>query len=239
MNNSAKRIAHKTLIENKICSSPNYEYLLQIIESKQFTVILYKKYSNSKYVTELIEKLNLENEIQHNDSFIYINNNLKFVFINADVPYEDKCALLRHELGHIINYNLMSLKSNNSRIKNEEFANEFAYNIKTPGKHIFFLSLIRKKHILITFLIVLVAFIMCFSYVSNHNTNEAIENTSNNISTSTHTDNLYYVTSNGKKYHRDFCITIKNHTNVQAHTLSNAKNKGYQPCSLCIGNNDE
>jgi len=238
MNDSAKHIAYKILVKNKLCSSPTYEELQRIIESKQFTVIPYKKHGNSRYVAELIKKLEIENEIESNDSFFYLNNNLKFVFINSDISHEDKCALLRHELGHISNPNLMVNEVNCSRIKQEEFANDFAYNIKNPNRYIYLLSLLSKKPILIACIFALVILIIGIFCLSNHYTNKTISNISNSISPNTYTDNLYYVTSGGKKYHRNFCIIVKNRINIQEHTLSDAKSKGYKPCSLCIGNNE-
>ena len=41
-NNSARRIAFKTLIQNKLYSLPDCDELERIIESNQFTIINYK-----------------------------------------------------------------------------------------------------------------------------------------------------------------------------------------------------
>ena len=88
-NNSPKHIAFKTLIKHKHYLLNNYTDLKHIIESNQFTIIEYKKHSNSEPVSELIKRLGVENETQQSDSFLYINNNLKFVFINTDISNQD------------------------------------------------------------------------------------------------------------------------------------------------------
>lgn len=121
--NFVKEKALKILIQNKLYSLTDYNELQRIIESNQFTIIEYKKHSNSEPVSELIKRLGGETETQQSDSFLYMNNNLKFIFINADISNEDKCSLLRHELGHICDPDLKNSNLQNSRIKREEFAN--------------------------------------------------------------------------------------------------------------------
>ena len=127
INNSSKHIALKTLIKHKYYSLNNYNDIQRIIEYNHFTIIEYNKHTNSKPVRELIKRLGIESEIEKNDSFLYIKNSLKFVFINADIPDDDKCSLLRHELGHICDPDLKNTNWQYSRIKSEEFANEFSF----------------------------------------------------------------------------------------------------------------
>ena len=92
-NNSPKFTAFKILIKNKLYSSPDYNMLKNIVEANGFTVIEYKKNTNSEYVSELIKRLRVDSAVEQNDSFLYINKNLKFVFINSQISYEDKCSL--------------------------------------------------------------------------------------------------------------------------------------------------
>lgn len=91
--NAPKRIARNLLLKQKCYSLDNYAHLKRIFEENQVTVIAYKKYANSILVTELIERLHIETEIANNDSFLYLCNNLKFLFVNDDIPDDDKCAL--------------------------------------------------------------------------------------------------------------------------------------------------
>ena len=48
-------------------------------------------------------------------------------------------------------------------------------------------------------------------------------------------ENLYYVTSSGRKYHRKFCFMLKSRTNIIEYTLEDAIEKGYTACLFCIG----
>ena len=59
-NNAPKNIALKTLIKHKHYLLNNYIDLQHIIESNQFTIIEYKKHTNSRHVSELIKRLRVE-----------------------------------------------------------------------------------------------------------------------------------------------------------------------------------
>lgn len=48
-------------------------------------------------------------------------------------------------------------------------------------------------------------------------------------------DNIFYITSFGDKYHREWCTVIQNKTNVYYGTKEDLENMGYEPCSLCCG----
>lgn len=227
-NNAPKLIAFKTLTSNKLYSLNTFNDLLRIIEDKQFNIIEYKKYSNSNSVAELIKKLQIENEIEQNDSFLYIRDNLKFIFINSDVSEQDKCALLRHELGHICDPELKSTGINHSAINREEFANEFSCYAKNPGICFkIYVFCVRKWRLLAV--VVLIACVLGFLSMINHPTSPVTEDTP----IPSNSDSTYYVTSGGEKYHRDNCIIIKYRTNLTELTLNEAINDGYGPCMIC------
>ncbi len=232
-NNSPKRIALKTLIKNKHSLLNNYTDLRRIIESNQFTVIEYKKHTNSQPVAELIKRLGVQNEIEQNSSFLYIKNNLKFVFINADISDEDKCALLRHELGHICDPYLINNALNYSKIKKEEFANEFSFYIKNPGNLFRIYVFILKKWKLLVSIILLIACLIGFSFMINSLTNPPAKPVTGNSSTYVPSNGTYYVTSSGKKYHKEHCIIIKYKNNLTQITLESATDDGYKPCLIC------
>lgn len=234
MDNTIKHLAHKTLLQNNIFSCPTYDDLMKMIEANGFTVVLYNKYSNSQYVTELIKQLKIENDIENNDSFFYLKNNFKFVFINEDISDKDKCSLLRHELGHILYPYLEENNINHTRIEQEEFANEFSYHIKNPGFTIKLRSFLKRKRTLLLTIIMLVL-ISSFFYFYKTDIAEKSKNTSTPVISATKSGEFYYVTSGGKKYHRNFCIIVKNRTNISEHTLQEVTEDGYKPCLLCIG----
>lgn len=233
-NNSAKHAARKILIQNKLYSLTDCNELKRIIESNQFAIIEYKKHTNSEPVFELIKRLRLENETRQNDSFLYISNNLKIVFINADISDEDKCSLLRHELGHICDPDLTNNNLQNSRIKREEFANEFSCYIKNPGIIFKFYLFIIKNHKLLTGMIALIACVLGLSVMIRPLIIQPAKPITGDASTYTISDNTYYVTSAGKKYHRKHCIIIKYKNNLTEINRNKAINAGYKPCLICI-----
>ena len=233
-NNSPKYIAFKTLIKHKLYLLNNYTDLRHIIESNQFTIIEYKKHNNSEPVSELIKRLNIEKEIEQNHSFLYINNNLKFVFINADISDEDKCALLRHELGHICDPDLENSNLQNSRIKREEFANEFSCYTKNPDILLKIYVFLIKKWKLLVAMMVLIACVLGLSVVNKSLITQPAKPVTGDVSTYVNSDNTYYVTSAGKKYHLKHCIIIKYKNNLTEIKLNDAVNKGYKPCLICI-----
>ena len=232
-NNLAKHIAHKTLIKHKHYLLNNYTDLRRIIESNQFTIIEYKKHTNTEPVSELIERLWVEKETQQNDSFLYINNNLKFVFINADISDEDKCSLLRHELGHICDPDLKNSNPQKSNIEREEFANEFSCHTKNPGFGFKLYILIIRKWRLLVGLLMLIVCILGLSFIINSLIIKPTKSVPTNTSIYENSDNIFYVTSAGKKYHRKHCIIIKYKNNLTEVKLHDAINDGYKPCMIC------
>ena len=233
-NNLAKEKALKILSQNKLYSLIDYNDLRRIIESNQFTIIEYKKYTNSEPVAELIKRLKLEKETQQNDSFLYINNNLKFVFINAGISDEEKSSLLRHELGHICDPNLKNTSSQNSRIKREEFANEFSCYAKNPGIRLKICVFLIKRWKLLVAVIALIACVSGLLVVPNSLIIQPSKPVMGDASTYALSDSTYYVTSAGKKYHRKHCIIIKYKNNLTEINLNDAINEGYKPCLICI-----
>ena len=233
-NNSPKHIAFKTLIKHKHYLFNNYTDLKHIIESNQFTIIEYKKHSNSEPVSELIKRLGVENETRQNDSFLYINNNLKFIFINADISDEDKCSLLRHELGHICDPDLKNSNLQNSRIKREEFANEFSCYTKNPDIRLKIYVFLIKKWKLLVAIMSLIACLLGVAFIINTLIIPPAKPVTGDVSTYANSDSTYYVTSAGKKYHLKHCIIIKYKNNLKEIKLNDAVNKGYKPCLICI-----
>ena len=234
INNLAKEKALKILIQNKLYSLIDYNDLQRIIESNQFTIIEYKKHSNSEPVSGLIKRLKVENETQQNDSFLYINNNLKFLFINGNVSPEDKCALLRHELGHICDPDLKNSNPQDSRIKREEFANEFSCYTKNPDILLKIYVFLIKKWKLLVAMMSLIACLLGVAFIINTLIIPPTKPVTGDVSTYVNSDNTYYVTSAGKKYHLKHCIIIKYKNNLTEIKLNDAVNKGYKPCLICI-----
>lgn len=224
----AKQLAYKTLKQYKLYNSRDYNDIAVVIEKHGFILIPFKKHNNTKEVAECIEKLNLEENIQKKYSFIYLNNNLKLVFINSDLSDEEKYILLCHELGHILDPSLQNANFSYFKIQNEEFANEFSYHLQNPSIWIRLKTSIFYKFLLTAF------FIICLFFL----TGIGAIHVSNNLSlpTSINYVEKCYVTTNGQKYHRNFCIVVKDLSNLKEYiTFDDAKKEGYTPCLLCIG----
>lgn len=232
-NNSPKHIAFKELIKHKLYSLNNYTNLQRIIESNQFTIIEYKKHANSGPVLELIKKLRIENEIEQNDSFLYLCNNLKFVFINSEISDEDKCSLLRHELGHICDPDFKNNNPQSSRIKREEFANQFSFHVNNPGFFFQIYVFISRRWKMLAAILTLAACVLVFAFIVNSPSIPATSPVTNDSSNRLISESTYYITPTGRKYHRRHCIIIKNKSTSTEIKQSDAINDGYKPCMIC------
>ncbi len=228
-NNLAKHIALKTLLKHKHYILNNCADIQRIIESNQFTMIPYRKHANAAPVAELIERLGIKKEIEQNDAFVYINNALKFVFINADVSDEEKCSLLRHELGHILDPNFNLPESMYSRIKKEEFANEFSFYLMNPGIGFRLKLFMLKNWKVLVCILVLIACVLSVSLIRN----ALPAKRAASVAAPVNSTRIYYVTSAGKKYHRKRCIIVRYRNNLTEIRLSDAIENGYTPCSIC------
>lgn len=234
---NGEKKANRFLIKNRISHTPDTDTLKKLIEEKGISVIEFSKYYPSPETTELFEKLDIENEIRSKDCFLYLSNNLKFVFLNSDLSMEDKDILLSHELGHICDERLEYKNSRYSHVDKENFANEFSYRIR--HQHFYTRAIVhflknKLKYICLSLALITIAFI---SYTAKEiNTNTITTNTySDNSYTPIPSERIYYVTDTGEKYHKEFCKHIKNNKTAMLIELSNALSSGYSPCLDCIG----
>ena len=153
--------------------------------------------------------------------------------MHTDISDEDKCSLLRHELGHICDPDLKNSAMSHSKIKKEEFANEFSFYIKNPGIIFKLKHFIMKKWKLLLGIIALIGCVSGLFFMINSWIIKPTKSITGDISTSEIADNTYFVTSSGKKYHRKFCIIIKHRTNLTECTINEAVDGGYKPCQIC------
>ena len=133
------------------------------------------------------------------------------IFINNNVPAEDKCYLLYHETGHILLNHIKNRMSTKNNILLEIEADSFAYeliNYTKPNLMVRILTVI-----LITVLLT------ALSYSAYQKYNSYI-----------HAD-MVYITSTGNSYHRNSCIYVKNR---DCTTLERTEaDKNYDPCKVC------
>lgn len=231
-NNLPKIIAHRIMLENRLWWSPSVGELKSIIESKGFVIIMYKRCNNTEDVEELIEKLQIQKEVAERDSFIYINNSLRIVFLNSDMGEEEKCALLRHELGHILDPDLINCNVYSCGVKCEEFANEFSYHLKHPGFGFRICAFVNQKKILSA---CIAGVLLCAAILFVACNNVKLMKKSYSLDANVPQEDKYYVTSSGEKYHRGSCVIVKNRTNIEEVAIDDAIKSGYDSCDLCIG----
>ena len=137
---------------------------------------------------------------------------------------------MRHELGHICDPDF----KNGDKIKREEFANEFSCYIKNPGIIFKFYLLIIKKWKPLVGTMALIACVLGVYFMIKSLIIQPTKPATVDISAFELSDNTYYVTSGGKKYHRKFCVIVKYRTNLTEFTINEAVDAGYKPCLICI-----
>lgn len=226
MTNSPKKLSQKLMVKNRLSSTPDHNTLEKLIKDNGFKIIEYNQYHNTTEVSELIQALKVENQISTQNSFVYIDGNIKFVFINSDLKESEKTILLCHELGHIYDKNLGAPEHLYSKIERESFANEFAHYLEHPTTPTKIISIFL-KHKLICSLILIFTFASAI-YISHRFS--VIQAFSPHI-----TITEYYVTPAGEKYHRDFCKHVKYKTTASQMTITDAIAEGYTPCLDYIG----
>ena len=231
MIDSPKKISQRLMRRNCLSSAPDLNTLEKLIEDNGFTIIKYNQYNNAYEVNDLIKTLGIENRISTENSFVYINNAIKFVFINSDLKTSEKITLLCHELSHICDKNLDVPYHLYSHIEREAFANEFAHYIEHPSilTKIASLFLRRKLVIILTIVLLLLSAAGIYAWQNSYVVDVFFQRESSSI-----TQN-YFVTTTGKRYHKSFCKHVKYKTNTTRKTIDEAISEGYTPCLDCIG----
>lgn len=229
MTDSPKRISQILIIKNHLGTKPSLKILKNIIEANEFTIIEYNKYNNSEEVSTLIKQLHIEDRISSENSFLYINGKIKFIFLNSDLKESDKIIVLCHEIGHIFDIHISDSDYSYSSVEREDFANEFSHYLRHPSLLTKLISFfLRWKFACILALASLFLFASVF-YINQDNS------TTTPVFSPVESSGEYYVTSAGEKYHKSFCKHVKYKTNVSQIDIEDAISKGYNPCLDCIG----
>lgn len=120
----------------------------------------------------------------------------------------------------------------------ENYANEFSHYLKMPSFFIKTLAFIMGKPC-VCFVGLLIA-IMSFAGITIQN--DLRYNSMNTVSTlnsTTSSPTIYYVTSIGKKFHKNHCKHIRYKTNIKHCSLDDIISEDYEPCLDCIGESIE
>lgn len=232
MTDSPKKLSQKLMRKNRLSSAPSLKTLENLIQNSGFTIIEFNKYNNTPEVNEIIQTLGIEDRILSENSFVYIDRNIEFVFINADLKTSEKTILLCHELGHICDKRINEPRHIYSHIEREHFANEFAHYMEYPSFLTKIVSTFLRRKLICTLILVLL-FLAIGGICVKYNPMQTGDVFSSHQSAEP--NRLYYVTDSGKRYHKDFCKHIKYKTNKIQVTLNEAVSRNYTPCLDCIG----
>lgn len=231
MTDSPKKLSQKLMRKNRLSATPSLKTLEELIQGNGFTIIEYNKYNNTAEVNELIQTLKIENKTATENSFVYVDGNIKFVFINSDLKPSEKITLLCHELGHICDKRLDAPNHIYSKIEREAFANEFAHYLEHPSVLTKIISTFLRRKIACILIFVLLFLVGSGIYITNNPQVKAVFMPHD----STFLTQPYYVTTTGIRYHKDFCKHVKYKTNTTQMTIDEAISQGYTPCLDCIG----
>lgn len=200
----------------------------KVLNSFGYSVVFF----NTPDGDEEIQRYELEEEAETLKSFVYAET-AHIVFINDELPADDKLYLSLHELGHIILGHVGDGKLNtrNSILIDIE-ADNFAYSIIYPSKKTDLYNLIAS-------FVLSASIIFGACYVCNQSKSESvpvigIQDYVPPEATQSHSpqSDAVYVTSSGKKFHRADCRYVKNKTNVTELERDTAESM-YEPCSVC------
>ena len=231
MTDSPKKLSQKLMRKNRLSTAPDLKVLEKLIQGNGFTIIEYNKYNNTPEVNELIQTLGIEDRISTENSFVYVDGNIKFLFINSDLKESEKITLLCHELGHICDERLDAPNHIYSKIEREDFANEFAHYIEHPTVLTKVTSTFLKRKLVCILTLVLTLLSASGIYIRSNSQIVSVFFSHE----STVLTQPYYVTTTGIRYHKDFCKHVKYKTNTTQMTIDDAISKGYTPCLDCIG----
>ncbi len=230
----------KEFIKKYQLSSAKSEDIKKIIKSQGFEIIYFNRTANIPNVNRLISALKLTDYIKNKESFIYLSEDFRLLFITEGLTNEDELYLLLHEEGHIFcDHIFKSGLFENSNIQQEKQANDFAsYIIKTFQA--------KKSHLnamlcFVAILIISVACIVVYSFKDKDENKAVTTNYSSTApapapatatQTTSRSDNIVYVTISGEKYHRAGCRYVKGRETFNC-SKDEAIHKGYEACSIC------
>ncbi len=214
-NNVVRRTAKKFI--KSIKGSVDFVSVEEYLQKLGYKVIFF----NTPVGDAELTRYNLQEKARKTKAFTY-KGTAKIIFIDDNVPCEDKNYLLYHETGHILlghlDYGRLSTK-NKTLIDIE--ADAFVYEILSPSK----------TDTILMFLIILSMIFGIFvgSYICTPVNTASKTVTVSSVSNSN--NDWVYITPTGTKYHTDSCIYTKN----KDCTRLNRADAGriFQPCKVC------
>lgn len=207
----------------------SYAYLKDIFVSLGYDIIFFKRINNPNDVKILISTYGLQNCISSYQSFIFVDYDVKLLFLQEHMAEDELIHYMLHELGHIwLKHNPNTYDS----AYQERTADEFAVKVK--------ILLNQQKRIIKVLVVCSICFWILCVYVSVKSPNPIINLSSNTtqqpISVSSYaaeySENVY-VTKSGEKYHLPNCQHVRYKTNTIEISKEEAVKLGYEPCKVC------
>ncbi len=161
---------------------------------------------------------------------------IKAVFIDNNIPADDKLYSILHECGHILLGHLEDDQlhsSDNCKLENE--AEIFAHTVLNYKSY-------RRYHTVIPALASLAAFISLALFITSASALCALHEERKETArltlamanatapTQTSSEDYVYITPNGKRYHTKYCSYAQNNS---AKMQKDEAEKIYSPCSIC------
>lgn len=196
----------------------SYASLKKAADALGYTVIHFNHVLNDRNVAELLDALDLTVQAASSKGFTYSDGDYRLIFIHEDLSAKEKTVVLSHELGHIRLGHLRTGDIIGNDVNEELDANEFVHYLLKPGVSGVFRDLFtyRKKAMIavITALVLLAGGIATVSIINSQD--------------------KYYITETGFKYHKKDCVFVKGKNNVTCVSIDDIRQGNYTPCEMCL-----
>ncbi len=209
-----RRLANELLTRHRL-KQPTLEDVVFLVEDYGYELIDFDP--DSSDAEKLFQELSLDKTVYLQDAFLYTNHDVKLLFLKDSLDADEKRLAATHELGHIV----CGHATTNPSVAEEYEANEFVhYFLNPPQRTIFWNVLMRHKWRSVAIFMAL-AIAIAGSIVA---INSALD----------HKYSRYYVTTSGKKYHKQDCSQINGKTNIRKLTIEELSSGKYEPCGTCL-----
>lgn len=221
MTDKQMRKTVRSFINNNDIKELSFAELKRVLKQQGFTLVRYSHHGNTPEVDTILASLNLSKYALSVKAFTYVDGSNRLIFLVENLSDREAVILLAHEEGHIVLDCVGNGKVFGDDIENEYAANEFAHHLIKRFKNKSLSQIQQRKKPLIVFisvLAVLVVGMLAFTFFNGRSTGE----------------DIYYVTSTGKKYHAKDCKYIEGKKNLTALTKDECIRQGYEPCDVCV-----
>lgn len=195
----------------------------KVIAKQGFTIIEFSLLDDDTVDSSLvIRELGLSEYALSEKGFTYADSDIRLVFVNRDLTDEEKLLVLLHEEGHILCKHYSHLPVFGESVIEESEANLFLAFVTNPSLVDKFLILMTIKKKMFMAIGVTLGCIALAAGLYEYNVRES----------SYH--GRFFVTANGRKYHKENCLIVKNRNNVRRVTVQEVQNGLYSPCKICL-----